>query len=153
MPHTHASPRRRLAAFSLVEVLVFVTVVGLSFTTAALISSFSLKVAKTNEAKILATRYAEELAEWLRGEKEADWEIFKGKVGDWCFNASPISNANGWQSSGSCGSYVLGQKYKRDLTISQTSDPNQLDISVVVSWQEGSNSLSVPVHTVFSRFE
>lgn len=149
---------KRKLGFSLVEVLVFVSVIGIFFVTAATISSFSLQVAKSNENKILATRYAEALMEWLRGEKEADWDAFKTKLGgaassSWCFDQTPISDTNGWQTNAPCSTYDLQNIYKRDLKISTTSDPDQLVAEVTVSWKEGANILSVPVKTVFSRFE
>ncbi len=143
--------------FSLVEVLIFVSVVALFFVIAATISSFSLRVSKSNENKILATRYAEELVEWLRGEKEADWEAFKGKADKtYCFYKSPIGTWDNSKTIGPCSGYELGNPplFNRELQISTiTSDPNQLNIVVTVSWQDGQNTFNVPLRTVFSRFE
>lgn len=146
-------------AFSLIEVLVFVTVIAIFFVVAAAVSSFSLQVSRANENKILATRYAEELTEWLRGEKEADWNVFKTKLGNWCFNTSPLVS---WPSlQGACApsdfdlkDNNLNKVFKRDLVISDpVPNDNQLSVNITVSWQDGQNSFNVPVKTVFSRFE
>lgn len=148
--------------FSLVEVLVFVSVVALFFVTAALISSFSLRISKSNETKILGTRYAEELLEWLRGEKEADWEAFTDRITcyptvpcseNWCFDETPIANTDGWQTRASCQTYDLQNTFKRDLVLSTTSDPNQINVVINVSWLEGDSEVTIPIKTVFSRFE
>ena len=40
------------------------------------VTTFNLKNMKIQEHKILATRYAEEGVEWLKQEKEDDWQIF-----------------------------------------------------------------------------
>lgn len=140
------------SGFSLVEVLVFVTVVSLFFVVAAAVSSFSLQISKTNENKILATRYAEELVEWLRGEKEADWNTFSYRSGNtYCFKTAPI---NSWGSQGSCNeSYDLQNLFDREVTITPTGGDNQLNIAISVTWEDSQNTFEVPIRTVFSRFE
>ena len=149
--------------FSMVEVLVFVSVVAMFFVVAATISSFSLQVAKSNENKILATRYAEELIEWLRGEKEVDWEQFKtntipdppGTAQNYCFYQKTFGS--NWNNTSklntTCSGFELGSVFNRDLTITPTSDSNQVNVDVTVSWRDGPNTFTVPVKTVFSRFE
>ncbi len=145
----------------MIEVLVFVSVVTIFFVAAATVSSFSLRIAKSNENKILATLYAEELIEWLRGEKEADWEQFKSDTVstnpsvDYCFYESPLESS--WSATTklatACTNFDLDNIFKRDMTVSRTSDENQLDVAVTVSWRDGPNTFSVPVKTVLSRFE
>ena len=147
--------------FSMVEVLVFVSVVAMFFVVAATISSFSLQIAKSNENKILATRYAEELIEWLRGEKEVDWEQFKentipnATAENYCFYEKTFGN--NWNNTSklntTCSGFELSSVFNRDLTITPTSDSNQVNIAVTVSWRDGPNTFTVPVRTVFSRFE
>ena len=61
---------------SFIEVLIFVSVLSLIFLAIAYATSQSIKQTKFNEQKLLATRYAEELEEWLRGQKEEDWNTF-----------------------------------------------------------------------------
>ena len=147
--------------FSMVEVLVFVSVVAMFFVVAAAISSFSLQIAKSNENKILATRYAEELLEWLRGEKEVDWEQFKENTipddttKNYCFYEKTFgSNWNNTSKlNAACSGFELGSVFNRDLTVTPTSDSNQVSINVTVSWRDGPNTFTVPVKTVFSRFE
>ncbi|OGK18344.1 hypothetical protein A3G67_03565 [Candidatus Roizmanbacteria bacterium RIFCSPLOWO2_12_FULL_40_12] len=139
--------------FSLVEVLVFVSVLAVFFVVAAAISSVSLRVSKSNENKLRATHYAEELTEWLRGRKEEDWDAFlKNRQGTWCFNNTPLTN---WPSSGTClSSSYLDTIFKREAVISDpVPNDDQLNVSVTVSWSEAANTFNVPLKTVFSRFE
>ncbi|MBI2051947.1 type II secretion system protein [Candidatus Roizmanbacteria bacterium] len=143
--------------FSLIEVLVFVAILGVFFITAAVITSFSLQNMKVSENKIRATRYAEELVEWVRGEKETDWKTFTTtRVGDWCFNSDPLES---WPTeTGACAdvAYDLKNFWKRDLKIGDPSpadNPTQVNVTATVSWQEGGNTYTVPIKTVVSRFE
>ncbi len=143
--------------FSLVEVLVFVTILSIFFVVAATITTASLRNMKINEHKILATRYGEELLEWLRGEKEADWNNFVNRSSingtTYCFPNSPINN---WPTTtGNCSSFngLNPSIYKRELTLSTATGGNQVNIFINVSWQEGSDTYSVPINTVFTIWE
>ena len=133
-------------SFSLIEVLVFVTVLGLFFVAALTVTTFNLKNMKIQEHKILATRYAEEAVEWLKQEKEDDWTVFiaHGSAGGttYCLNSS-LS----W-TSGSCADYSLGTIFKRELVIK-----NSGDAVITVSWQDMGTVLSVPIKTTFKLLE
>jgi len=141
-------------SFTLIEVLIFVTILSLFFVAAAAITIASLRNLKVQEHKILATRYAEELLEWLRGEKEADWNQFTTHSGPYCFNSSPIQMSN-WPTSGNCptGSF-LNNLYKREVTLNpQGSPPYQVNVSITVLWQELGQTYQVPINTVFTVWE
>jgi len=144
--------------FTLVEVLIFVTLITLIFTTVSYIITISLKNTKTNEHKILATHYAEELKEWLRGEKEVNWNDFitKGSVlgVQWCVNTIP-SDLSGLQT-GPCSTYGLHNNiFKRDLTLTNNIVPNptQVTVNILIEWKEDNNTYTIPINTVFSLWE
>lgn len=143
--------------FSLVEVLVFITILSIFFVAAAAITTASLRNMKINEHKILATRYGEELLEWLRGEKEADWNNFVNRSSingtTYCFSNTPINN---WPTTtGSCSSFngLNPPIYKRELSLTTAPGGNQVNVSINVSWQEMGNTYSVPINTVFTVWE
>ena len=146
-------------SFTIVEVLIFVTLISLIFITISYIITFSLKNTKINEHKILATHYAEELKEWLRGEKEDDWNIFttKGHVSgsQWCVNTIPIDIST--LVGGPCGlDYSLhNNTFKRDLTLTNNVSPNptQVTVNIIVEWKEDNNIYTIPINTVFSLWE
>jgi len=138
-------------SFSLIEILVFVTILSLFFVAAASVTISSLRNLKTQENKILAIRYAQELLEWLRGEKESDWNLFTNKTGTYCFNSSPI---NRWGSFGNCSTYSLNNLYKREVSInSYGNPPYQVNISINVSWQEFGQIYQIPLNSVFTVWE
>lgn len=140
-------------AFSLIEVLVFTSVLGLFFVAAVSVATFNLKNMKIQEHKILAVRYAEEGIEWAKQEKEDNWSIFitrgSGAGTTYCLN-----NSLSWNNSSACGDYGLSTIYKRELLIKNSGSPvNQVETTMTVSWQDMGTVLSVPIKTVFKLLE
>lgn len=140
-------------SFSLIEVLIFTAILALFFVAAISITVVSLRNMKYNEHKILATHYAEELLNWLREEKEADWSNFSDKaIGSYCFNSDIVN----WPSLGDCGTndYSLGSFYKRSVHLSKEGNPvSRFTVAITVSWRELGNTYSVPLNTVFTIWE
>lgn len=142
------------ASFTLIEVLVFVSILSLFFVAAVTITTYMLRNLKIQEHKILATRYAEELLEWLRGKKEEDWNIFIGKADNtgktYCFNETLSSN---FPPEGSCLEYSLAGYFKRETTLTLLNT-TQIKINITVKWIEsGEQVSSVPINTIFSIWE
>lgn len=142
--------------FSLIELLVFVTIFSLFFVVAVSIMAVSLNNLRMNEHKVVATRYAEELLEWMKGQKEENWNGFyaRGSSGGstYCFN----NNALNWTVTGNCSSFngVAGAPYaakiyKREARITQAST-FQMNVVITVSWMEGSKLVSVPLNSTLT---
>ena len=145
--------------FSLVEVLVFLTIISLVFIVGATVATVSIKNSISAENKILATRYAEELKEWLKGQKEADWQTFtakdtsaNGSGTKYCFTNEPVS---AWPAAVACQQtdVVTGTIFQRQATLTFDNIRNQVDAAITVSWNEAGNSFSVPINTIFAPFE
>ena len=86
-----ASCLHKQAGFSIVEILVFVSIISFLFITLTATVTASLRRMSTAERRVYATHYAEELQEWLRAEKEVDWDAFvnrdiSGSGTVYCFN-------------------------------------------------------------------
>ena len=143
-------------SFSLVEVLIFVSILSVFFVTAASMTITSIRNNEVNQHKILGTRYAEELLEWLRSEKEVDWKTFYNRapepdIAPFCFN----NELSDWTSipTGDCGtSYTLKNMFRRWAILQQYGD-NQIKVSVTVEWREYGNTYSIPINTIFSVHE
>ena len=139
-------------SFSLVEVLVFVVVLGLFFVAAMSVVTFNVKNMKIQEHKIIATRYAEEAVEWLRQEKEDDWSkfILRSSSDTYCVNGSLD-----WIEidSNPCIDYDLGSIYKRGVAISYIPGSEQVNTVVTVEWKDMGTDLEVKIRTVFKLLE
>lgn len=138
---------------SIVEVLVATAILSMIFMAVAYATTLSLARSQQNQDRILATRYADELEEWMRGEKESNWATFVAKSASapgntYCFNSATIT----WPIAGDCGStYGLFSKYKREAVLVGTG--TQVDVEITVQWQDGANTYSVPVDTVFALWD
>jgi len=152
-------PKSNQLSFSLIEVLIFITVLALFFVAAAAVTTVSLRNMKINEHKILATRYAEELLAWLQSQKDIDWDQFAthstapGTV--YCFNDPLMPDNTPWLT-GDCPTSLNGF-YSRTVKIENDGSPPpilQTSVSINVQWLEPGNvPYSVPVNTVFSVWE
>jgi len=134
---------------TLIEVLIMVTFLSVLFISITTVTTVSLRTSKVNEHKIIATHLSEELREWLRGEKEQDWETFiSTRMGTWCFTTEPIE----WDEASECV-YDLKNLYKREAVLSLNVDETQVTTLITTSWNENGNAYSVPIKTVFSIYE
>lgn len=142
-------------AFSLIEVLVFVTILGMFFIAAISVTTFNLKNMKVQEHKILATHYSEEGIEWLKQIKEDDWTVFtsydSGIGSHYCLNSLA------WDAPGNCdGTYPLGAPsfFKRELLLTNSGSPvDQVKAVLTVYWEEGTEILNVQNTTIFKLLE
>jgi len=168
--------KKMLKSFSLIEVLIFVSILSLFFVTAAMVIVAVLQNTTTNQNKIIATHYAEELRSWLQSEKETNWggEIYiappiinftqhvSQPLTDFCFNTSPVA---GWPLSAgasNCG-FSLDNGFRRIATFSAifadpTTSPggtyiNQVGVNISVEWMDRGRLYSSPLKTVFSIWE
>lgn len=146
---------------SLLELLIFITVLSLIFLGTAYATTRSMQQTQFNKHKLLATRYAEEIEEWMRGKKEEDWADFynnKAASGDgntYCFDDEVYDEDNNisWPGVSECGSsYNLDDLYQREAVLIHGAG-SQVQVYIEVTWQDGPNIYSVPIQTVFSRWE
>lgn len=173
----HSLPRSsRTSGFSLIEVMLFATILSIVFVIAAAYVVNLLRVMKINEHRILATFYAEELREWLKSEREADWDAFAEKATPegvtYCFNsnleindtiASIGTNAPPAKfvsvNQASCGYTGIGGQnpaiFKREvkLTKENKTPPTWVNAEITVMWMENGIENIVPINARFSIFE
>lgn len=136
---------------------MFVSLLSLVFLGMAYVATYSVKNTKAAERRVVATHYGEELQEWLRGEKEVDWNAFVAKAGSptpliYCVQTIP-ANVSALVAGTGCSTYGLSSLFKRELRMTRSEDSTQVTILISTSWQEGNNILQVPVNTVFSVWE
>lgn len=147
---------RNRVGFSLIEVLVFITIISLFFISAVTITVFSLKNSKTQQYRILATRFAEEGMEWVKQEKEDDWQAFalrdSGSPG-----ATFCLNSLDWITQTDCnGIFSLGPPniFKRVLIITNSGNPvDRITANITVSWLENSFEQKIILKSVLNLWE
>ncbi len=143
--------------FSLIEVLVFLTILSLIFISAVVLGTVSIRNSQNTGNKILASHYAEELLDWLRNQKEIDWSNFstiKSKPNGvtYCFSKEPIDS---WGINRACNisDPLINSLFKREATLKFDFNLQRVNVDIHLKWSEGGNNYDVTTKGVFSLFE
>lgn len=165
--------------FSLIEMMIFATILSTVFVVAISYVVNLMRTMKINEHKIIATFYAEELREWLKSEKEADWDAFSQKAGvedgapggndpiTYCFNSDIAINDTVVAMGNSakfpnqpCTLYsgITGRPpvlFKREVMLTKDSvtSPTSVNANITVSWIEAGSEYSIPINAKFTVWE
>lgn len=162
--------------FSLLEILIFVTIVSLIFVATASYMISLTRTMRVNEHRVIATQYADEVMEWLRSEREEDWNRFSQKAATgvgitYCFNNDILltttvddmrsaSNPSGSIINTACANYngIVGRApviYKREVVLKKDAEPaTTIEAIITVSWvEDGTVNQQVPVTATFSIWE
>lgn len=135
-------------SFSLIEIIVFVSMIIVLFVSVLGIYVRSLHTVTFNENKIIATHYAEELSEWFRFERDVSWVSIATRDGTYCFNSLELD----WPLTGACSDFALGEGkknhiFKREAIVIPHLDesvPN-IVVSIHVSWIDGTQIHKVTI--------
>lgn len=160
--------------FTLIEVLIFTTLISFIFITLSYLAVNSIQNSKIGAHKILATHYAEELREVLRNQKEDDWGQLTQSAQTTpskCYGTIQVDGAMNTEvcttsvctncniATFSIGS-VPDNVFKRYATMTYYDDAyvnpekrNQLDVDITVEWNDGGKIFRVPLNTVFAQNE
>ena len=144
--------KKQQSGFSLIEILIFVTILNLFFIIALAVTVFTLRNMQANEHKIIAVHYLDQLKEWMTYEKEKDWDSFYQKSGTYCFNSTTLS----WSGVGSCpytcpNVSCLDTAYNRQATLVQNGETVQVEMRI--QWMEIDKTMVVNSSSVFSLWE
>ncbi len=129
--------------FSLLELLIFVMILNIVFVAAISLVVNSMYRMRINVHKARAVFYAEELKEWLNGEREADWAGLQSRAGrTYCVNDQLNLHATFDDfTTGNCPFTGIGTNspriYRRRLILSPPS-LSQISARIEVSWYEAS---------------
>ncbi len=158
--------KTHISAFSLIEVVVFTAILSLFFVAGASITTYSLQTMKSNEYKVRATVYAEELMEWIKTQKENNWTDFvntyvtsSGK--SYCFNSSPVASWTSAQSGTdpklygcTIDNFGLASSFRRSVSLIPYNTPiDKVQITIVVQWKEPAGTATVPLNSYLTVWE
>ena len=144
---------------SLFEIVIAVIIV--SVVLIALINLAIVSVGNTNFAKNrnLATKFTQEASEWLRAERDKDWNYFVGRAtvsSTWCFPAIAWSGA-GVHAGVCAGSndYISGSIFDRSavFTYDPIVDPNTVRVDVTTTWVDAHGSHVVTTSNILTNWK
>jgi type II secretory pathway pseudopilin PulG len=131
---------------SLIEILTALTIVLLVIVALIKATSVSIKSGDYSKSQALATSYAQEAIEWVRAERDEDWDNVAGHTPIESFCLNDLSWSGGW-----CG-YTLGDRFKRELSLSDAGGGNTIEVRVVVGWQDASGDHQSQLNTYLSNW-
>lgn len=135
---------------SLFEVLVALTISVLVIVTLVSLVNTSIRNTTFSKNKTIASRYAQEATEWLRGQRDSDTANFRSRAltATWC-----LRDLN-WSQSGSCGAtgQITGTPFTRQVSFISNviSGKSVIEANVSVTWSDGQGAHEVRSSTNFS---
>lgn len=150
-------------SFSLIEVLIFISILSIFLVTSASIVTVSMHQNSQKINKLKATHYNNQLLEWMRSQKELDWNGLAARTAPnsfYCFCTDVLGWTSAVSDKGYCCPIPLSNIFKRYITLTSSVyaptgfiSTTQIEATIVTEWQEGSNSYSARLHTLFSPWE
>lgn len=141
-------------SFSLIEVIIFVSILSLFLISAASIITISLQQNTLQIEKLKARHHADQLLEWIKSEKDIDWSTFVTRADNYtyCFENEALSWGTNVLSGNDCA--LLNSLYKRYATFRTTGSGGsaQVDAVVNVDWVVGGSNYNTSLHTIFSQW-
>lgn len=97
------------------------------------------------------TKLLIEAQEWLRLERDSDWNNFYTRSGtaNWC-----LDNL-GWNNSGTCGSneYVANRPFRREIAFSRTLPNVEVRADVRVRWTDSQGDHEIRSSNLFTNWK
>lgn len=155
----------RQQGFSLIEVIVFVSLVSIILVAAAGFTVQMLHTMSYNQHKLIATHYTNDVKEWLDGEREADWPTFvnassaSGSV--YCLNnpiaiSDDISDFTPTTIALCPFTGISGETtpiYRRTLVLQSANAGSTVTATIEVMWFENGATTSERIETVYSVWQ
>lgn len=135
---------------SLFELIIATLVVSIVLIALVSLATKSVSLTTFSRDKTRANRYAEELVEWLRGERDSGWAAFVGRAGTarWCMRSLA------WSQGSTCSTndVISGTPFTRDLNLTITGG-NTVTAVVSVKWQDQSGTHETRTTNVYTNWK
>ena len=136
---------------SILEVVFATAVIVLIIVGIVSLASNSISDAIFSRSQTLATKYAQEAMEWLRGQKDKDWEEFflHATYGGTLYCINSLS----WGTPGRCDSdtYIEETNLSREMTLELVDESgSEVEAVVTVFWTNSQGTHEVKSTTRFT---
>ncbi len=134
---------------SLFEALLALAVAALIIIAIVALATTSIRNASFSRNQSLTTRYAQEAIEWLRGQRDEDWDAFatRALTSPWCLKSLSWTDA----IIGGCGSsgFISDTIFKREISFT-ILDASNIDTTVKVYWEDAQGLHETKTVTTFT---
>jgi len=134
---------------SLFEVLLALAVAALVIIAIVALATTSIRNANFSRNQSLTTRCTQEAIEWLRGQRDEDWDAFaiRALTSPWCLKSLS------WTDTvvGGCGSsdFISDTIFKREISFT-ILDASNIDTEVKVYWEDARGLHETKTITTFT---
>lgn len=137
---------------SLVEVIVAVGIIVVTIVGLISSNTLGLNNAQFARNKALAAKYAQEAIEWLRTQRDQNWNTFYTSAG----TATYCLKTTAWTQRGACATTdVINDQYDifvRQVSLSRPA-VDRVIMTVSVSWPEGARTTSISVTSHVTKWK
>lgn len=139
---------------SLFELLVAVVVIGVTLVSIVGLAVKVIGNTTFSRNQTLANRYTQDLLEWVRSERDKDWNQINNRSSaagrNWCFATSPIAT---WPTEGACGAnqVVTNTRFRRQAVL-RTTAANVIEVTITTRWDEPSGAKEVSSVSILSNW-
>lgn len=134
---------------SLFEVVLALAVAALIIIAIVALATISIRNASFSRDQSLTTRYAQEAIEWLRGQRDEDWDAFATRALTplWCLKSLSWTDVK----IGECGSsdFISDTIFKREISFT-ILDASNIDTAVKVYWEDAQGLHETKTVTTFT---
>jgi len=120
---------------SLFEVVLSLAVITVVIVALIILAYSSIRNANYSKNQTLATKHSQEVTEWLRGERDSDFDLLQTRAltGQYCFPSLSWTAAK----IGGCadGDVIVGTILKREIFFTIV-DPANIEVQAVVYWDD-----------------
>lgn len=120
---------------SLFEVVLSLAVITVVIVTLIILAYNSIRNANYSRNQTVATKHSQEATEWLRGERDTDYDLFQTRAltGQYCFPSLSWTAAK----IGGCSDtdVIDGTNLKREIFLTNVDSAN-IEAQIVVYWDD-----------------
>jgi len=113
---------------SLYEVVFAIAIATLVMTGVVVLSTSAVRNSTFSKNKAEATKYTQEASEWLRGQKDANWDNLAGNLG-----ANKCLGSLNWSAACSISPDSI---YSRSVSLFETPS-GDIEAQIMVTWSDG----------------
>ena len=147
---------RRQKGQSLFEVVLALAIATIIVVAMVALAASAVRNTNFSKNKTLATRYSQEATEWLRGERDSNFDTFFARAANPLYCLKSLSWADA--SIGNCtsGQEILGTLFKREVGFGRTTvlvggvPKNMVEAEIKVYWQDAQGIHEVKSVTNFT---
>ncbi len=137
---------------SLFEVILALAMTTLILVALVALVTNSIRNSSYSRNKTYATRYSQEAAEWLRGERDADWDAFSDNVVLACpiLPYTQCLDTLAWGNCGVCsGTEFIENIFKREVSFSDIA-ADSITVEIKTFWTDSQGIHEVRSSTILT---